>query len=39
VRLSLDEKALLIVDLAVSFTDDAVQYDDVPGISRKDIFL
>jgi hypothetical protein len=39
VRLSLDEKALLIVDLAVSFTDDAIQYDDVPGISRKDIFL
>lgn len=39
VRLSLDEKALIIVDLAISFTDEAVQYEDVPGTSHRDIFL
>jgi hypothetical protein len=40
VRLSVPgEEALIVVDLAVQFIDDAVLYEDVPGISRRDVFI
>jgi hypothetical protein len=40
IRLSIaGEEALIIADLAVQFIDDPVFYEDVPGISRRDVFI
>jgi hypothetical protein len=40
IRLSVaGEEALIIADLAVQFIDNPVLYEEIPGISRRDVFI